>query len=102
MHVEVESSTTAASSSHNEQWGNGNDTESPRHETSLHPLSDSIAENITTALRRTRRKRSEQSLVMKNEEEEPCYRNRSYLPMGLVRNFRSFKTEAWERAISYG
>jgi hypothetical protein len=51
-------------------------------------LSDSIAENIITALRRIRRrKRSEQSLVIKNEEEEPCYRNGSYLPMGLVRNF---------------
>jgi hypothetical protein len=67
------------------------------HETCLHPLSDSIAENIITALRRIRRrKRSEQSLVIKNEEEEPCYRNGSYLPMGLVCNFRSFKTEAWE------
>jgi len=63
------------------------------HETCLHPLSDSIAENIITALRRIRRrKRCEQSLVIKNEEEEeePCYHNGSYLPMGLVRNFRSF------------
>lgn len=76
---------------------NFTETESPRHETCLHPLSDSIAKNIITALRRIRRrKRSEQSLVIKNEEEEPCYRNGSYLPVGLVRNFRSFKTEAWE------